>query len=504
MILPGAPLSPNHFSGKAAFDNGLLMLDNIEGKLGSGTFRTSGKLLPGQSVDLTYDGTAIDLQTTRKMLDALKIKAPSILQKPFSGLVRHANMTIKGPYARPQVVIIAQPEDIYSQPFGKGRTFELTDGTLKITGQTLTLNKVIGKIGKGTFKLDGTTGFTPGAPIDISYTGRSVDVGTLKLALNELGLSTAFFNPAIAGDVDGAVGTIRGTVRDPHVNLSLVPHGILYQPLGTERMIELVGGRVDIVGPVLRFQRVKGLLGKGGFSLDGTTGIGSNHNIDVHFTAHDLDLSHVKVALLELNVHSPLLAEQLLFGRVRNVALDVKGKMENPDIKLACVPNDVLYEPIGSTRAMHLQQGRITYRNDVLQLTGVNVRSPRSRYNATLTIARLSRPDSQLKSLDVQAELFDITDLHSYLQAPKTPPAVRKQYLTLLQRLQMTPQRGKLRGHLLFTAADAAGDYNYEGDVVIDRVGITAQDLPLTDVSGSLRTDNHKLFLQNLTGKLGT
>ncbi|HEY9774256.1 MAG TPA: AsmA-like C-terminal region-containing protein [Planktothrix sp.] len=501
--MPGVPLSPTDFSGKATFDNGLLVLDNIQGKLGKGTFKTSGKLLPGKTIDLAYSGTNIDMQSTRQSLNALKFKVPSIIERPIYGTVKKADLTIKGNFGQTQIALTAVPQNLYCQPPGKGHVFEVTGGTLAATNVSATLTKLQGKISKGTFELGGTIGLKPGAPVDLNYAGKNLEIEDVKTALDSLGISTAAITPAVSGSVEGAVGHVSGSVHQPTVTISLVPRSIIYQPPGSERMIQIVGGRLDIVGPVLRFDHAAGLLGQGKFNLSGTVGLGTNHHINVHFNAQDLDLSHVKVALLELNVHSPLLAEQMLYGQVDKVNLAVAGITDNPKIDMVCVPHDVRYEPIGSTRPVNLQGGEISYKDDVLTLTGVNAKTPRSAFFTNLVIGRLSQPDSFLKLLDVKTHQFDITDLHSYLQAPQTPPAVRDQYLSVLKETQITPVRGKLDGHIILKAPENTGNYTYQCNVVLDDAAVTAWGLPVDDLHGRLRTEGEKLHFEDVNGKLG-
>lgn len=500
MKMPNVALVPSSVDGQLSFVGDRVFFNNLAGKIGNGGFKLNGTAEPGKSIDISCSSTLMDLKAVRQTLHALKISPPAIFDHPFFGIVRDSTVAIKGGWNKPDVVVTASPQDVYYQAPGQhDQLFQASQGQLQISESAVVLHSVNGRVGSGTYQLNGKIGLNPHAPIDLTFKGEHVDVATVKQTLQALGVDTKAIDPAVGGKVEGAVGSVRGTVGNVVVSMAVVPNEIIYQPPGTQRVIELVGGRVDVIGANLHFYHTKGRLADGTFTLDGLSGMLASGRDDLKFEGRNLDLSHVKVALQELQVKSPLLAEQLLYGKVKTVSLTIKGAVANPAIAMLCFPDDVRYEPVGSDRPMHLRGGRVTYKGDTLAARDIHVTTARSRFVTSLIIDHLST-SSNVRSLTADASSFDATDLHSYLQAPRTPPPLRDQYLAVLDQLQIVPQSGKLHGHIDWLAHD--NTFNLACNVNFDRIGATAFGIPVEQVAGHIETSGDQLNVNNLTGNI--
>lgn len=501
--LPDIPLVPSAIQGQISFVGDRYSFQHLSGKIDDhGTFAVDGTAEPDKSIDITCNSTSIDLDKVRRSLHTLKIHTPEVLDHPLYGSVKEATVALAGAWKKPAVTVTAAPQDVYYRaPGQRDKLFQGNAGRLRITADQVVLNSVAGKLGNGTYKIDGKIGLKPHMPVDLTFKGEHVEIATVKQTLEALGIDTKSINPAVGGKVTGAVGSVRGTLGNVAVSMAVVPDQIIYQPPGTQRVIELVGGRVDIVGStILHFHQTKGRLADAAFVLDGISGTLPSSHQDLKFHGQNLDLSHVKVALQELQVHSPLLAEQLLYGKVTSVALELKGTALAPDISMLCFPDDVRYEPIGSTRPMHLRGGRVTYKGDTLSAQKVHVTTAHSDFVTNIIIDKLST-SSVLRKLTADATNFDVIDLHSYLQSPRTPPKLHDQYLALLDQLQIVPLHGNMHGHIAWQARGDTFDLNCNAK--IDHLAATAFGVPVEQVSGSIQTTGDQLNVNQLSGKIG-
>jgi hypothetical protein len=501
--LPNVPLVPSAMKGQISVVGDRYSFQHLTGKIDDhGSFAVDGTAEPGKSIALTCNSTMVDLDKVRRSLHILKIRTPEVLDHPLYGMVKEGTVALAGAWTKPDVTVTASPEDVYYRvPGQKDKLFQGSSGSLRITADQVVVHSVAGKLGNGTYKVDGKIGLKPHTPVDLTFKGEHVEVATVKQALEALGIDTKPINPAVAGKVTGAVGSVKGMFGNVAVSMAVVPDQIIYQPPGTQRVIELVGGRVDVIGSTtLHFYQTKGRLADAAFVLDGISGTLPSSRQNLKFHGQNLDLSHVKVALQELKVQSPLLAEQLLYGKVTTVALELKGTAINPDISMLCFPDDVRYEPIGSTRPMHLRGGRVTYKGDTLSAQKVHVTTAHSDFVTNIIIDNLSTT-SVLRKLTADAANFDVIDLHSYLQAPRTPPQLHDQYLALLDQLQIVPLHGKLHGHIDWQSRGDTFDLNCNAK--LDNLAATAFGVPVEQVCGGIQTTGDQLNVNRLSGKVG-
>jgi len=502
--LPNVALLPTSVKGQISFTGDRYSFNQVSGKIGDGgAFTLNGTAEPDKSINIVCDSTTIDLDKVRQSLHALKISTPAVLDHPFFGIVKEGKVEIAGAWNKPAVIVTASPQDVYYRaPGQRDQLFQGSQGRLRITADDVVLNSVAGRLGNGTYQIDGKIGLKPHLPIDLTFKGEHVEVATVKQALAALGVDTKAIDPAVGGSVKGAVGSVRGTYGSVTVSMAVVPDQVIYQPPGTQRVITLIGGRVDVINTTtLHFYQTKGRLADAAFELDGISGTLPSSRQNLKFHGQNLDLSHVKVALQELKVQSPLLAEQLLYGKVKTVSLGLKGTALNPSIAMLCFPDDVLYEPIGSTRPMHLRGGRVTYKGDTLSAQNIHVTTVHSEFTTNNIVIDSLSTTSQLRKFSVDAAKFDAIDLHSYLQAPRTPPALREQYLALLDQLQIVPHQGKLHGHVDW---QGHGDtFDLACNATLDHISATAFGVAVEQVSGRVQTTGDQFNINQLSGKVG-
>ena len=73
--------------------------------------------------------------------------------------------------------------------------------------------------------------------------------------------------------------------------------------------------------------------------------------LDVSFKARNLEISNAKIALEQLKIQSPLLAESLLFGTVKDLSMQITGPVSTPAITMSCSPDNIAFEPLGTRQA---------------------------------------------------------------------------------------------------------------------------------------------------------
>lgn len=504
---PEGKLAIKSFNGDVHLTKEKLAFEKARGRFGRSQFEADGWIDASHRADVRYHGKHIYLDEVRQTLDALKLPAPAVVHAPMYGTVKEAFLTLKGDLSNsgtmPQITVNATPEKLYYMPKEPKRLFELGGGKVDFDGTTATFTNVSGKLGKGTFLLDGKSELGANGKIDVRVASNDIDLSDVKTLLKEAKIDSPLVKEeTLYGEIKSARGEVKGTIKNPSISLKVVPINLYYQPTNSKtRIFEVTGGEIGIVNQSLDFRETSGNLGGGKFWLNGTVGASQTAPVNIKIRSENIDLSNVKMAMQAMQVKSPLLAEQLLYGVVKKVDLTLEGSPKAPKISMTAFPRDITYQPLGSSRAVHLMNGKITFSNDTLAMQDVDVSSPRSRLKTSLTLDNLSKPSSSISSLTVDTPNFDLSDLHSYLAAPNTPKPVRDRYLKEMSYFNISPPKGKVRGHL---AVIARGDaFTASGDMNFDEVAARVSGFPVNHVKGHFLTTGKNLTIENIAGNLG-
>ncbi len=499
---PQGKLAIKSFNGEIHLTKQKLSFEKTKGRFGHSEFEADGWIDSDHKADIRYHGKHIYLDEFRQTLEALKLPAPSVVHQPLYGTVKEAFLTLKGDLNGPAITFNATPDRLYYMPNQPKRLFELGGGKVNFDGTTATFENLTGRLGKGTFSLDGKSELGTAGKVDVRLNSDNIDLADVKNLIKELKVDSPLVKEeALYGEIRSARGEIKGTIENPTITLKVVPINLYYQPTESKtRVFEVNGGELGIVNQTLDFHDTSGNLGSGRFWLNGSAGPTPSSALDLKIRAENIDLANVKMSLQSMKVQSPLLAEQLLYGIVKKVDMTVQGTAKSPLITMVAYPKDLTYLPLGSSRAVHLTSGKVTYDHDSLALQDVDVTSPRSKLRTSLTIDNLSKT-STISSLSVDTRGLDLSDLHSYLAAPRTPSMVRERYLQEMKYFNITPPKGKVHGH--FTVTSKGSSFNATGDMSFEDVAARVAGFPMSHVKGRFLTAGNNLRIDNLSGNLG-
>ncbi|MFN8555197.1 MAG: hypothetical protein U0103_27350 [Candidatus Obscuribacterales bacterium] len=504
---PQGKLAVKSLNGEIHLTREKLAFEKTKGRLGHSEFEADGWVDANRKADIRYHGKHIQLDEVRQTLDALKIPAPDVVHQPMYGTVKEALMTLQGDLTgnsgSPRITLNATPEKLYYMPREPQRLFELGGGKVDYNGTTATFTNLTGKLGRGSFSLDGTSELSEKGKVDVRVASNDIDLSDVKTLLKEAKIDSPLVNEqTLYGRIRSARGEVKGSLKNPSIALKVVPINLYYQPTNSKtRIFEVNGGEIGIVNQSLDFRDTSGTLGNGKFWLNGSVGAIPSAPVNVKIRAENIDLSNVKMAMQAMKVQSPLLAEQLLYGVVKKVDLSLSGSPKVPTISMTALPKDITYQPLGSSRAVHLMNGKVIYDKDTLSLQDVDVSSPRSRLRTSLSINNLSKATSSISSFSVDTPNFDLSDLHSYLAAANTPKPIRDRYLKEMSDFNITPPKGKVRGHVAINVN--GGNVTATGDMSFDEVAARVSGFPISHVKGHFLTAGKNLNIDSITGNLG-
>lgn len=479
-----------------------LSFEKTKGVVGSSDFEADGWIDANHKVDIRYRGKHIYLDEVKQTLKALNLAVPPVVHQPLFGTVKEAVISLKGDLKGPQILAHAKPDRLYYMPNQPNRLFELSGGEVIFDGSTATFSKLAGRLGGGTFTLDGKSGVSKDGKIDVRLSSSDIDLADVKRVIKELKIDSPLVKEEVLyGAIKSARGEIKGSINNPSISLKVIPINLYYQPPGSkQRVAEVNGGVIGVRDQILDFTQTTGRIGDGQFVLNGSAGPSPTSPLNLKIGAENIDLSNVKMSLQAMKVQSPLLAQQLLYGVVKKVDLTLHGTPKSPTIAMVAYPKDLTYQPLGSKRTLHLLSGKVTYQNDNASLEDVNIVSAKSKLRTTLVVNNLSKTPS-LSTFKVHTPGLDLSDLLSYLAAPQTPKPLRERYLQEMQRLGVTLTDGKVRGQ--FAITNQGNKLNATGDVSFDNVAATASGFPVHSVAGRVVASGSRLQIAKISGSLG-
>jgi hypothetical protein len=501
-FLPEKKIGVENTSGTLVCKDGVIAIEKIDGHVGPGTFDLKGNISVENSLTAQVDIHEQDFAIIKKWLRVLSISDAQEQTEPVAGVLKSAHVDLKTNKKSFDFKLEAEPAGLYYQPKGQPRIVELKGGKLKYDGKSISLDAVKGKLGEGDFVLNGSLGLASNSRLDVTADAENVDLDTARNLLHGMHLTL----PKTPADV--MIGTMRraklhvlGSQNDPEMMLNAEIGEIYVQDKAKSRVFQLTKGTIAVDKKVVKLSQLEGRIGKSEFTLNGTAKMEKEALLDVDFKAKNMEISNAKVALDNLQIQSPLLAESLLFGSVKDLNMQITGPVSTPTITMACSPDDIAFEPLGSDRPMHIQGGHMDYQHDLLDVEGVTVTTARSNFKASLTVEQLSSA-SRVTKVWITAQKLGLADIDSYLSADKAPPLVRSQYLAILKKFVITSPHGLLSGNLAYHA-NPGTDPSIKGKILVKDLSVNAAGFALRGVNGDISMDKNIVSVGSMQGNLG-
>lgn len=497
--LSNGQLRATRVNGLIEYDGTTLALDDIRGNVNGGPFALEGSVVtkPGGAVNLVYTGDSVELSAVKAIARTLEIRSPLLTSPHLRGRLDNVNIVIRGTTTNPLVTMSGDPRNVAFQPPGVPGAVQIVSGRFLVKDNQVYLQDLRGTLGGGTFMLAGTASSSSS---NLVLSGTNIDISHFRRALIDLGINAPVITgpQVLFGTMRTAVLTIRTGRGTPQFSLSGSPSNVYYQPRGVPRTFLLTGGQINVNNSVAVIHRLRGRLGSGTFIINGRMSLTGGVS-DVAFDGRNLDLSNVKTALMALNVKSPLLAQQMLYGKVHRLQFAMRGTVNKPDISLVAYPADVRFEPYGSQRTMRVVSGVVTYKNDVFVARDLAVLNSRSRVMLSLRVENLSKK-SHLASLSLRTKDLDLADLSSYLNANSTPATLRENYQRLLKQYGLSDVVGTLAGTVDYVSARDRQPMKLVVDASLKNVGLKLRGISIAGVNGRIITRGDELLAEGIAG----
>ena len=490
--------------GRLKIQNGTISVSNLQAAFADGKALVSGNYSSSKKYDAQVTLQSVKFDSIRHFLDQTKIYTLAPRFAPVSGVVKTATLNLRGEANKATWVLDANPQGIY-YTFGKqDKLITLSGGNFRLDKDQFKLLNVTGTLGSATtFKLNGTGGTAEHAPMALTAAAKDVDLDTARKLLSVLEVKLP---PSPADKMEGSCKqtdiTLSGTLQNPQLDLVGAIKQIYVQDKNKTRTFELTAGNFVFKDNIFTLQQIQGEIGKGTFALNGHATMTTPPKLDVTIKAKELDLSNVKVVLKDLKMETPLLAEELLAGRVQALDSRIKGTMDNPTITASLIPGDVEFEPLGTARPIHIKNGHVDYINDSLKVQDVDVSTPRGSLVVSLVMDKLSK-SSELSKFEMKSPGLDIGDLNAYLVADRTPPLVRDKYLAILHANEITNPKGKISGHLDYRLNDKSNTPSVNGLLHVADLSAKVSGFAVQDVVGDVKAESNDVNLTGVKGAVG-
>jgi AsmA-like C-terminal region len=489
--------------GKVEFKNGLITANSITGKIGAGNFEIKGVLQPTNDYTANLDVHSMNFDHLKQMLKFVNFTAMQGQTDEVSGILQSAHVAVKQQKGKLTYTVDATPAGLYFQPKGKDRIVVVNSGQVNFDGTQYKLKDLKGTLGKGTFLLNGTAGMTQKSAVALAAQAAKIDLDEARELLAALKIKL----PKTAADrMQGQVKTadlkITGLIGTPQMALKSQIADIYVEDKSKTRLFNLDGGSVQFDKNVVTLDKLNGHIGKGDFNLTGRAVMSNAPTLDVVIKANNMDISNAKVVLNDLQLETPLLAESLLAGVVKTLELTIQGNVKTPTITMFASPQDILFEPLGSNRPLHMQDGHVSYDHDTLVMEDVQIKTEKSSLKLSLSIVDLSQKNSLVSKLLIHSTGMGLSDLGAFLSAEKTPPVVRDQYIALLQKNLIESPSGQLSGYFVYNAKKGTIATS-KGKMHAQSLAATIAGFPITDVNGVVTESDNVLSLSQMQGRLG-
>ena len=501
-FLPEKKIGVEKTSGTLLCKNGVISIEEIDGKVGPGSFDLKGNITAGNDLTAQVNIHSQDFAIIKKWLRVLSINDAQEQTDPIAGVLKSAHIDLEAKKKSLEFKLDAEPAGLYYQPKGQSRIVELSGGKLHYDGKDITLEDVKGKLGDGNFTIRGALAIAAGSHLDVSADAENVDLDKARNLLHSIHLTL----PKTPADV--LIGTMRraklhvlGSQKDPEMVLNAEIGDIYVQDKAKSRVFQLTKGTIAVDKKLVKLDHLEGRIGKSDFTLEGTAKMEKETTLDVAFKAKNLEISNAKVALDNLQIQSPLLNEALLFGAVKDLDMKITGHVSAPVITMACNPDDISFEPLGSDRPMHIIGGHMDYQHDLLDIENVTITTAKSNFKTSLAVDQLSS-SSRVTKVSINATRLGLADIDSYLSADKAPPMVRSQYLAILKKFVITNPHGLLSGNVAYQSNPGASA-SLKGKVQVQDLSVNAAGFALKGVNGDVSIDKNVVSVGSMQGNMG-
>ncbi|MBX9696023.1 MAG: hypothetical protein K2Z81_26790, partial [Cyanobacteria bacterium] len=305
---------------------------------------------------------------------------------------------------------------------------ELTNGFM--TGQIGTIKA------KGFADLSGENARLEFEARNLPLSNMAIEMGNNRKVYQDMGGSAKLFNTnfKMNGFVDAqGLLQLQGATRSLSTELTLDNSGFAL----TDKSLTLdnVRGKVKLStvngGGDLNLSNVTGTMGGGEFQLNGDIKLRHASELNLEFHATSFNLRHLASFLNLMQIKIPVLTEQQLYGKVRDVRLKITGLAHKPKIYFSAIPDDLYYQPPGLDTPLRARSGHIVFDHDELVLTEVTMVMHSNEIQTSLTIEDVSTR-CLLKRVRAKSEGIELTDINYYLSSPAMPPPLRKAYTEVL------------------------------------------------------------------------
>jgi hypothetical protein len=489
--------------GKVEFKNGVITANSITGKIGTGSFQIKSVLNPANDYTADLDLHSMNFDTIKQVLKFVNFRAMQGQTDEVSGNLQSAHITVKQQKGKLTYTVDATPAGLYFQPKGEDKIVVVNSGQVNFDGNNYKLKDLKGSLGKGSFVLNGTAGMTQKSSVALAAQASKIDLDEARELLAALKIKL----PKTAADrMKGQVKTadlkITGLIGTPQMALKSEIADIYVEDKSKTRLFNLDGGTVQFDKNVVTLDKLNGHIGKGDFNLTGRAVMSEKPTLNVVIKADNMDISNAKVVLNDLQLETPLLAEALLAGVVKKLELTIQGNVKTPTITMFATPQDILFEPLGSDRPLHMQDGHISYDHDTLVMEDVQIKTEKSSLKLSLSVDNLSQKNSLVSKLLIHSPGMGLSDLGAFLSAEKTPPVVRDQYIALLQKNLIESPSGQLSGYFVYNAKKGAPATS-KGKMHARALAATIAGFPIADVNGTVTESDNVLSLSKMEGRLG-
>lgn len=302
-------------------------------------------------------------------------------------------------------------------------------------------------------------------------------------------------------DLSGEVETQPGKQAIVNAKLSLRKADVKLSD-GSFAARDLEGGLAINHGGLV-FDHLSGFMGGGKFSLDGSVSgaFARSAQLNLSMEMKSSDMQHLSELLKIMKVQLPILSEKQLYGKVRQLSLNITGTRESPAVSLSAVPEDLYYKPPGLARPLRAKAGLIVYEHDRLTLTSVPLIMHNDQVTTDLVIEHLSNA-AKLDHVKYKTAGVDLGDVHYYLSSTLMPPPLKKLYTNFLTQYKLAALHGRIYGDMLANLQN--NDVLLDGALGLLNVGakVAEENFPVEKLNGTLAATGNELLIQDLSGAI--
>lgn len=249
------------------------------------------------------------------------------------------------------------------------------------------------------------------------------------------------------------------------------------------------------------FQKLSGKIGDGDFSLEGTLPASIHAPVDLTVKGSRIDLDQVHRALKLFKIDMPIVKEDDLRGRLKEVALKIQGSAKAPRLTLEAVPEDIQYKAIGGMKPVRVTGGNISLKDDQLKVKDAVLGLRGSSVVTTLTADNISK-SPQVKEVEIKSQGLDLADVEYYVCSPIFPQSLRKQYEDALSEYNIDNVKGKIYGDMTLTPIGQ----KLKLDGVVGLMNVSAAvgkpAINVDRLTGVVAATGQELLLQNIAGQV--